>query len=63
MAVVPRKKTTKKRRNDRRASGHGKVETIRQLAKCSNCGSPVLPHSVCHTCGFYKGRKVLAKLV
>jgi len=63
MAVVPKKKTSKKRQGDRRASGHGKVEVFQQLSKCSNCGAAVLPHSVCHTCGFYKGKKILAKLV
>ena len=26
---------------------------------CKNCGAPVLPHTVCPVCGFYKGRKVI----
>ncbi len=26
---------------------------------CQECGSPVLPHRVCRSCGNYKGRQVL----
>ena len=26
---------------------------------CSKCGKPVLAHTVCHGCGYYKGREVL----
>ncbi len=29
------------------------------LTKCQKCGKPVLPHKVCLSCGFYKGREVL----
>lgn len=25
------------------------------LVKCPKCGKPVLPHTVCQNCGFYKG--------
>lgn len=35
------------------------------FAKCSKCGKPVLPHTICQNCGQYKGREVidvLAKL-
>ncbi len=35
------------------------------LAVCPKCGKPVLPHTVCKNCGFYKGKEVinvLAKL-
>lgn len=59
---VPRKKHTKKRTNDRRKSpGHQQVKKA-ELVKCSNCMAPVLPHSVCPNCGFYKGKKILTKL-
>lgn len=61
--AVPKKRLTKRRTNNRRKSpGHQQV-TIIQLAKCSNCGSGVMPHSVCPTCGFYKGKKILTKFV
>jgi large subunit ribosomal protein L32 len=59
---VQRKRLTKRRINNRRSSGHGKVEK-KQVAVCSNCGYGVMPHRVCPNCGFYKGRKVIAKLV
>jgi large subunit ribosomal protein L32 len=61
--AVPKKRLTNRRRNNRRKSpGHQQAKFI-QLAKCSNCASRVWPHSVCPDCGFYKGRKVLAKLI
>lgn len=27
--------------------------------QCPNCNEPALPHRVCMSCGFYKGRPVL----
>jgi large subunit ribosomal protein L32 len=63
MAVVQTKKMSKRRTLTRRANKHGKVENIKQLAKCSNCASKVLPHAVCYNCGYYKGKKVLNKLI
>ena len=63
MSVVQTKKMSKRRTMTRRASKHGKIESIKQLAKCSNCGSSVLPHSVCSNCGYYRGKKLLNKLV
>lgn len=35
------------------------------LIKCPKCGQMILPHQVCHFCGYYKGKEVidvLAKL-
>ncbi len=59
--AVPKKRLTKRRRNNRRkAPGHGQVE-LKQLAKCSNCGAKVMPHMVCASCGFYRGKKILIK--
>lgn len=60
--AVPKKRLTKRRQGNRRSQGHGKVFAV-QLATCSNCGSKVMPHAVCAHCGFYKGKKILAKLV
>ena len=28
-------------------------------AKCPKCGKPVLAHTVCFNCGFYKGMEVI----
>ncbi len=30
-----------------------------KLTLCTKCGKPVLPHSVCQSCGFYKGEEVI----
>ena len=35
------------------------------LIKCPKCGKPVLPHTICGYCGYYKGKEfvnVMAKL-
>lgn len=29
------------------------------LASCLKCGKPVLPHTVCRNCGYYKGKEVI----
>ena len=51
--AVPRKKVSKSRRNMRRA--HDALTPL-NLVPCSQCGAPKLPHSICESCGFYKGR-------
>jgi large subunit ribosomal protein L32 len=53
--AVPKKKTSKSKRNMRRA--HDYVKAVNTHA-CSNCGSPVLAHNVCSFCNFYDGRNV-----
>ena len=56
--AVPKKKTSKARRNGRRA--HHALAAPGLIA-CPNCGEPHLPHRVCRNCGFYKGREVVRK--
>ena len=44
--------------------GHHALKAV-FLAKCSNCGYLIRPHTVCINCGKYKGKEminVLAKL-
>ncbi len=53
--AVPKRKTSKARRDKRRAQ-HA-LETPR-VNTCPQCGSPKRPHRVCPTCGTYKGREV-----
>jgi large subunit ribosomal protein L32 len=53
---VPNKRTTKSARNQRRMHIFLKQPV---LALCSKCGSPVLPHTMCQNCGYYKGREVV----
>jgi large subunit ribosomal protein L32 len=38
---------------------HDKVVPV-QLIACDRCGEATLPHRACASCGFYKGRKVVA---
>jgi large subunit ribosomal protein L32 len=53
---VPKRKTSKSRRNKRR-SHH--ALTIPKLSQCPECGEYKLPHVVCPHCGMYKGRQVI----
>jgi len=53
---VPKRKTSKSRRDMRSACKFLRPQAV---TTCSQCALPVLPHIVCSTCGFYKGRKVL----
>ena len=52
----PKRKTSKKRR-DQRSANHGlEVQTF---THCANSGSAVMPHTVCLESGYYKGVKVM----
>jgi large subunit ribosomal protein L32 len=53
--AVPKRKTSKARRDQRRATH--KLEAPR-VNTCPQCGSPKRAHRVCPTCGTYKGREV-----
>ncbi|MBL9037728.1 MAG: 50S ribosomal protein L32 [Archangium sp.] len=53
---VPKKRTSKMRRDQRRAANNT-LKTAVQLTKCANCGASVMPHRVCPACGFYGGKK------
>jgi large subunit ribosomal protein L32 len=54
--AVPKHKTSKSKRNSRRA--HEKVSAP-NLSACPQCGEAKLPHNVCKSCGFYNGRAVI----
>ena len=34
--------------------------TAPSVVSCANCQEMVLPHHVCPSCGYYKGRQVIA---
>jgi large subunit ribosomal protein L32 len=53
---VPKRKTSRSRR-DRRSSC--KFIRPKVAIKCNNCNNPILPHTVCSSCGYYKGKKIL----
>lgn len=54
--AVPKQRTSKSRRDRRRAHDALKAKS---LVQCSNCGEMRLPHRVCLNCGHYKGREVI----
>lgn len=56
MGPLPKRKISKGRRNRRRA--HDAIG-VPKLVSCNNCGSRMVPHRVCPSCGFYRGREVL----
>ena len=53
---VPKRKLSRKRRNQRSANKGIKPKAI---AACQTCQAPVMPHQVCTECGYYKGAKVI----
>lgn len=53
--AVPKKKTSKSRRNMRRA--HHAIPAS-SYVECSNCGEMKRPHHVCKACGHYGDREV-----
>lgn len=55
--AVPKRKTSKTRRDKRRASSY-RLKTYATSA-CPNCGEPKLPHHVCPNCGHYDGKEVI----
>ncbi|MBI2684614.1 MAG: 50S ribosomal protein L32 [Actinobacteria bacterium] len=55
--AVPKRKTSRQRRDTRRAT-HALVAT--PLGTCPRCQSPKLQHRVCGVCGWYRGRVVVA---
>lgn len=54
--AVPKKKTSKSRR-DMRRSHH--ALSAGAHAECPNCGELKRPHHVCGACGHYDGREVV----
>jgi large subunit ribosomal protein L32 len=54
--AVPKRKTSKSRRDKRRT--HYKA-VAPAVSTCSKCGEPVRPHNICAKCGYYNGKKVL----
>lgn len=53
---VPKRRSSKARMRTRKAANRFRAP---QLGKCPQCGAHVLPHRVCPSCGYYKGRQVI----
>jgi len=54
--AVPKQRKTKSRRNQRRM--HIFLDTPKTTI-CPKCGKPVLPHTACSNCGYYKGEEII----
>lgn len=54
--AVPKKKTSKSRRNMRRSHDTLKAASYEE---CPSCGELKRPHHVCLSCGQYNGREVV----
>ena len=54
--AVPKRKTSKARRDKRKANWKLVVPS---LATCSKCGELVMPHRACKSCGTYKNKVVI----
>lgn len=53
---VPKRKTSRSRRDKRSANKGMKMSSVTQ---CQTCQEVLKPHSACNACGHYKGIKVL----
>ncbi len=53
---VPKKRTSKSKKNLRRS--HDALTPI-GMSVCPNCSNAKHPHSVCESCGHYRGKQVI----
>ena len=56
MPAVPKRRISRTRRDKRRT--HWKLRAP-ALCTCAHCGQPAMPHRVCSSCGFYRGREYI----
>ena len=54
--AVPKKKTSRRRRDMRRS--HHAIKFSEVVEYCPNCGEPKLRHHMCDACGTYRGRQI-----
>ncbi len=54
--ATPKRKISRSQRGNRR-SHHALART--QLVRCTHCGSMIRPHTICKSCGHYRGRQIL----
>ncbi len=54
---VPKRRTSKMKIRHRKAANSRCTEL--NLSKCSSCGSPILFHRVCTSCGKYREKQIL----
>jgi len=56
--AVPKRKSSHAR-SAKRSAGQRKAQPATIVA-CANCQEPMEPHHICKSCGYYKGREVVA---
>ena len=56
MSICPKNKTSRGRRDKRRANWQMSATS---LVKCPKCGELMLPHRVCKACGSYNKREIV----
>ena len=56
MSICPKNKSSKARRDKRRANWKMSAPN---LVKCSKCGALMMPHRVCRACGSYNKREII----
>ena len=56
MSICPKNKSSKARRDKRRANWKMSAPT---LVRCTRCGALMAPHRVCLTCGCYNKREII----
>jgi large subunit ribosomal protein L32 len=54
--AVPKRRTSKSKRNKRRS--HDAIDAPAR-STCPQCREPKLPHRACPSCGSYRGREVI----
>ena len=57
--AVPKRKTSKQRKNKRRASSYRLGGAT--VVECPNCHEMKLPHRVCPSCGHYAGKEIVTE--
>lgn len=55
--AVPKRKTSKQRRDKRRASSYTLNKAT--VTECPHCNEAKQPHRICRACGYYKDREVV----
>ena len=58
MSICPKNKSSKGRRDKRRANWKMSAPT---LVKCSKCGALMVPHRVCKACGSYNKKEIISQ--
>ena len=56
MSICPKNKSSKARRDSRRANWKMSAPA---LVTCSHCGELMMPHRVCKACGYYDKKSIV----